>query len=85
MKMTIRMFAIALLFGTLAFTAGCSDRSPKAVCEHFIEVSGADEEEVEECTEDVKKMKEEMGEENYNKFADCVLEADSKEAAEECR
>jgi len=84
MKMTTRLFTIALLFGALAMFTGCTDRSPEAVCEHFVGLDDGGDEKVKECTEEVKEMKKEMEEDEYNKFADCVLDADSSDAAEDC-
>jgi len=86
MMMNIKtLFGLAILASVMLLASGCKNRSPDAVCEHYMKIAEEeDEEEKKECVEEIEKLKEEVGDEKYESFADCILEAEDKKTARKC-
>lgn len=87
MKKIASLGLILFALTTISMLTGCKDTSPEGVCKHYAEITKVDkdklDDEIKDCTEDLTKMKEKMGD-KWDKFATCILDASDKETAMKC-
>ncbi|OIP39333.1 MAG: hypothetical protein AUK47_10255 [Deltaproteobacteria bacterium CG2_30_63_29] len=87
MKKIASLGVVLFALTTIVALTGCKDKSPEGVCSHYMEVTKVDkdklDDEMKDCTEDLTKMKEKMGD-KWDKFATCILDASDKDTMEKC-